>query len=105
MLKLNDAKTIRRVVAAAIFKTYDGSLEGRVKLSHFNFIFRDLVQQKYLSSRVNFDGVAQQLDADGDGHVWMNDFIAWMEAVSKPWAVPQLLHGHIITPFIVPLTP
>jgi hypothetical protein len=85
-LKLNDAKTIRRVVAAAIFKTYDGNLEGRVKLSHFNFIFRDLVQQKYLSSRVNFDGVAQHLDADGDGHVWMNDFIAWMELVSvKFW--------------------
>ena len=81
MLKLNDARTIRRVLAAAVFKTYDGGLEGRVKLSHFSFIFRDLVEKKYISSRVDFDGIVAFLDPDGDDFIELNGFIKWMETV------------------------
>lgn len=79
-LKLNDTKTVRRVVAAAMFKKFDGSLEGRVKLSHFNFVFRDLVEQKHISSKVDFQSVADQLCCDDDKCIYLNSFIAWLES-------------------------
>lgn len=78
-LKLNDARTVRRVVAASIFKHFDSALDGRVKVSHFHFVFRDLVEQKYISSKVVFEEVADQLSSDEDSCVYLNAFIAWME--------------------------
>lgn len=81
-LKLNDARTVRRVAAAATFKLYDGDLEGCVKVSHFHFIFRDLVEKKFISSRVSFDSVVDLLDAQGDGYIGLNKFIAWLDTVS-----------------------
>eukprot|EP01032_Pedospumella_encystans_P021224 gene21224-24086_t len=78
-LKLNDARTVRRVVAAGVFKTYDANLEGKVGIPHFSFVFRDLVASKHISSRVNFDDVVDLLDETEEGVVYLNAFIRWLE--------------------------
>ena len=80
-LKLNDNQTLRRVEAAAKFKAYDTSLDGQVQLSHFHFIFRDLVELKCLSSRLEFSSVVEVLDPGDTGFIGLNDFIRWIESV------------------------
>jgi len=70
---------VRRVTAAAIFKTYDGGLEGRVGVPHFSFVFRDLVAAKHITSRVVFDDVVDLLDEEGENFIYLNRFIKWLE--------------------------
>jgi Ca2+-binding EF-hand superfamily protein len=69
------------VVAAATFKLYDADLQGCIKVSHFHFVFRDLVEKKYISSRVSFEKTVQLLDAEGDGLIGLNEFIKWLDTV------------------------
>lgn len=82
---------MRRVAAAATFKLYDGDLEGCVKVSHFHFIFRDLVEKKFISSRVSFDSVVDLLDPQEEGLIRLNKFIAWLDTVRGPTSVFRLL--------------
>lgn len=81
-LKAGDARTIRRLQAAQIFKAYDGGLDGCVKISNFGFVFKDLVQDKHISSKLFFRDVVAKLDPVKEGIVSLNDFIAWIESVS-----------------------
>lgn len=80
-LKIGDARSIRRADAAEIFKAYDGSLNGSVKISNFGFIFKDLVQFKHISSKLFFRDVVARLDEEKDGSIYLNAFIAWIESV------------------------
>jgi hypothetical protein len=79
---MGDARSIRRVQAAEIFKAYDGGLEGCVKVSNFGFIFKDLVEDKHISSKLFFRDVVAKLDEDKEGVIHLNAFIAWIESVS-----------------------
>jgi len=81
-LKLNDARSIRRVDAAAIFKGYDGNLSGSVKISNFGFIFKDLVANKHISSKLFFRDIVAKLDVEKDECIYLNNFMAWIESVS-----------------------
>ena len=81
-LKINDHKTLRRLAAAEIFKTYDGPMEGRVKISNFNFIFRDLVANRHISTKLLLSDVHAILDEHGDGYIYLNKFISWIDTVS-----------------------
>jgi hypothetical protein len=79
---VGDARTIRRLLAAQIFKSYDGSLEGCVKISTFGFVFKDLVEEKHISSKLFFRDVVARLDEEKDGVIQLNAFINWIESVS-----------------------
>jgi hypothetical protein len=79
---LGDARSIRRVQAAEIFKAYDGGLDGCVKVSNFGFIFKDLVEDKHISSKLFFRDVVAKLDEEKEGVIHLNAFIAWIESVS-----------------------
>ena len=81
-LKIGDARSIRRVQAAEIFKAYDGESDGCVKISNFGFIFKDLVENKHISSKLMLRDVVAQLDEAREGLIYLNDFIAWIESVS-----------------------
>ena len=52
-----------------------------MQLSHFHFIFRDLVELKCLSSRLEFSSVVEVLDPGDTGFIGLNDFIRWIESV------------------------
>lgn len=80
-LKIGDARSIRRADAASIFKAYDGGLNGCVKVSNFGFIFKDLVENKHISSKLFFRDVVSRLDEDKDGNIYLNAFITWIEQV------------------------
>ena len=78
---MNDPRTVRRLATAEIFRAYDGGLEGVVKVSHFCFIFKDLVDEKHISSKLFLRDVVGKLDVDSNGSITLNDFIAWIEGV------------------------
>lgn len=82
-LKLNDPRSIRRIDCAAIFKSYDGNLAGAVKISNFGFIFKSLVENKHISTKIVFRDVLAKLDTENDGNIYLNAFIAWIEGVSS----------------------
>jgi hypothetical protein len=80
-LALRDAKSIRRVEAAEIYKIYDGGLEGTVKISVFGFIFKDMVEEKHLSSKLLLRDIVKQLDPMNHNSISLTDFIAWIDTV------------------------
>ena len=81
-LKLNDPRSIRRIDCAAIFKSYDGNLAGAVKISNFGLIFKSLVENKHISTKIVFRDVLAKLETENDGNIYLNAFIAWIEGVS-----------------------
>lgn len=52
-----------------------------MKISNFGFIFKDLVANKHISSKLFFRDVVEKLDEEKDGVINLNNFISWIESV------------------------
>jgi Ca2+-binding EF-hand superfamily protein len=79
-MKLTDAHTKLRTDCAAVYKRYDRDLQGQVSRQEFAKIHRELVREKLV--KLDLDSCVSLLDAKGDGIVYFNDFVSWVERVS-----------------------
>jgi hypothetical protein len=84
-------------MCAGLFKEYDASLHGHVKVSHFGFIFKNLVEDRHISSKLLLRDVLLRLEDDGLVH--LNAFISWIETVRTKFCFAKR------TPFIAKCTP
>ena len=81
---MQDPRTIRRIAAAETFKKYDTHMEGHLKTLYFNYIYRDLVEQKYIASKEGTSSssslmmIQKSLDKSHDGLIYFGTFIAWI---------------------------
>jgi len=84
---MQDPRTIRRIAAAETFKKYDTHMEGHLKTLYFNYIYRDLVEQKYIASKEGTSSssslmmIQKSLDKSHDGLIYFGTFIAWIDSV------------------------
>jgi Ca2+-binding EF-hand superfamily protein len=78
-MKLSDAHTKLRTDCAAVYKRYDRNLEGQVSRQEFGKIHRELVREKLV--KLDLDSCVSILDSKGDGIVYFNVFISWIERV------------------------
>lgn len=78
-MKLSDAHTKLRTDCAAVYKRYDRGMEGNVTRQEFAKIHRELVREKLV--KLDLDTCVSILDSKGDGVVYFNDFISWVERV------------------------
>lgn len=78
-MKLSDAHTKLRTDCAAVFKRYDRKMEGQVSRQEFAKVHRELVREKLV--KLDLDTCVSILDSKGDGIVYFNDFITWVERV------------------------
>lgn len=53
-----------------------------MKISNFGFIFKDLVANKHISSKLFFRDIVEKLDVEKDGCINLNNFVSWIESVS-----------------------
>lgn len=59
-------------------------------------MFKDLVQEKHISSKLMFRDVVAKLDQDREGVVQLNAFIAWIESVSPIEVLCGLSQGYVL---------
>ena len=78
-MKLSDAHTKMRTDCSSIFKGYDRKLLGQVTRQEFSKIHRELVREKLV--KIDLDSCVSILDSKGDGIIYFNDFISWIEKV------------------------
>jgi hypothetical protein len=78
-MKLSDAHTKMRTDCAAVYKRYDRKMLGEVSRQEFAKIHRELVREKLV--KIDLDTIVSILDPKGDGVVFFNDFISWVERV------------------------
>ena len=78
-MKLSDAHTKLRTDCAAVYKGYDRSMKGQVTRQEFAKIHRELVREKLV--KLDLDSCVSILDSRGDGIVYFNDFMSWVERV------------------------
>ena len=105
-LKMQDPRTIRRIAAAEAFKKYDTHMEGHLKSLYFNYIHRDLVEQKYIinkegssssssssypSSSSSLMMIQKSLDKSHDGLIYFGTFIAWIDSVINTACISSTL--------------
>ncbi len=78
-MKLSDAHTKMRTDCAAVYKRYDRKMLGEVSRQEFAKIHRELVREKLV--KIELDPIVSILDPKGDGVIFFNDFISWVEKV------------------------
>ncbi|KAJ1443374.1 hypothetical protein B484DRAFT_476076, partial [Ochromonadaceae sp. CCMP2298] len=84
-LRLNNASTERRALAAETFKPYDVDLEGHITTSHFSYVIRDLIAAQLISKKTKFEEVLGRVQLPGgDGGVNFNSFIGWLDSLPPP---------------------
>ena len=106
-LKMQDPRTIRRIAAAETFKKYDTHMEGHLKTLYFNYIYRDLVEQKYIASKEGTSSssslmmIQKSLDKSHDGLIYFGTFIAWIDSVINTTCYSLFLLSSSLSIYII----
>jgi Ca2+-binding EF-hand superfamily protein len=92
-MKLSDAHTKLRTDCAAVYKRYDRKMEGEVTRQEFGKIHRELIREKLV--KLDLDSCVSILDARGDGIVYFNDFMSWIERVFPPLSPRMMISSRV----------
>lgn len=82
-LKITDGDVRQRSAAAEIFKRYDDQRVGYITRHQFRPLHAELVAAGLTS--LTLEKCMSDLDANSDGIVQFNEFIAWLDKSRKEW--------------------